>query len=56
MRCADVTLSIDYALVTQPLQRGNKQFRFVADETGGFLWHSQSIEMPGSPCEKFIAP
>jgi hypothetical protein len=52
-KCADVTLDIDYGLVTQPDQRRNKQVRFIANETDGYAWHRQAVEMPGSPCRAF---
>jgi hypothetical protein len=52
--CFDVTLRIEYALVTQPLDRRSKLKRFVANKTDGYIWHGQAVGMPISPCEAFV--
>jgi hypothetical protein len=54
-KCVDVTLKIDYAIVTQPLRSKTKELRFVANENDGYAWHKYPVEMPGSPCQRFYS-
>lgn len=47
--CADITVTVSYALETQPNVKRTKKFRFVA---GGedFVYRQQPVEYPGDYC------
>lgn len=53
--CADLTVTVSYALETQPHVAETKQFRFVA---GGedFVYRQQRVEYPGDYCPDIQMP
>jgi hypothetical protein len=57
LKCADVSLWMEYALVTQPNTRTEKDFRFVTRQEGdNFRWYRQALNLHPSPCPSPLDP
>jgi hypothetical protein len=56
--CADIVLTFQYYLQTQPSTLQQVKTRIVTYETGdgGFQWYKQGLDQPGSDCARFVRP
>ena len=50
--CADVTIELQYRLVSQPLEFRTKDYRFVATRDGGKVWYQQALGYQKSYCPR----
>ena len=52
--CIDTSIVFRYALENQPGTFDAKQFRYIFDDAKDSVWHRQPVEMPTSPCQKYV--
>jgi hypothetical protein len=53
--CADVTISIDYTLDTQPRILKNKPARFITRKEGNhFVWYGEPVQGSDDPCRAVL--
>lgn len=53
--CADVTISMDYSLDTQPGILKNKQARFITRKEGNhFVWYGEPVRGSDDPCRDVL--
>ncbi len=54
--CSDVSVQIDYELITQKGITESKKFRFVFHQDQGPTWHQNLVDFPATYCPKQYTP